>query len=67
MMTKPEAVKQQLRRPRRFRRQRGAEVMEFTLTFLPFLAMTFLLLDVAWAVFVKATLEYAVRAGVRSG
>jgi Flp pilus assembly protein TadG len=41
--------------------------MEFTLAFLPFLAMTFLLMDVAWAVFVKATLQYAVRAGVRTG
>ena len=51
----------------RSRRRRGAELMEFTLAFLPFLAMTFLLLDVAWAVFVKATLQYAVRAGVRTG
>src|SRR5215471_13739663 len=49
------------------RRCRGAEVIEFTLAFLPFLAMTFVLLDVAWAVFVKSTLQYAVRAGVRSG
>jgi hypothetical protein len=29
--------------------------------------MTFVLLDVCWAVFVKSTLECAVRAGVRSG
>lgn len=52
---------------RRRRRQKGADLMEFTLAFLPFLAMTFLLLDVAWGVFVKSTLQYAVRAGVRSG
>ena len=54
-------------RSRRFRRCAGAELMEFTLTLLPFLAMIFVLLDVSWAVFVKSTLEFAVRAGVRSG
>ena len=42
-------------------------MMEFTLTFLPFLMMTFVLLDIAWGVFVKSTLQYAVRAAVRSG
>jgi hypothetical protein len=55
-------------RPRsRSRRCRGAELIEFTLVFLPLLAMTTVLLDVAWAVFVKSTLQYAVHAGVRSG
>ncbi len=49
----------------RTRRRRGAEMLEFTLTLLPMLAMIFVLLDVAWAVFVKSTLQYAVRAGVR--
>lgn len=56
-----------MRRPGRYRRCRGAELLEFTFVFLPFLAMLLLLMDVAWAVFVKATLDYAVRAGVRSG
>jgi Flp pilus assembly protein TadG len=56
-----------IRESRSRRAKKGAELMEFTLTFLPFLAMVFLLLNVAWAVFVKATLEYAVRTGVRSG
>ena len=55
------------RRSRRHRRRAGAELLEFTLTFLPFLAMTFVLMDVAWGVFVKGTLQYAVRAGVREG
>jgi Flp pilus assembly protein TadG len=41
--------------------------MEFTLALLPFIAMTFMLFDVAWAVFVKSTLQYAVRTGVRNG
>jgi Flp pilus assembly protein TadG len=45
----------------------GAEVLEFTLSFLPLLVMVFYLLDVSWAIFVKSTLEYAVRAGVRQG
>jgi Flp pilus assembly protein TadG len=51
----------------RARRTRGAELLEFTFVFIPLLAMTFVLLDTAWAVFVKATLQYAVRAAVRTG
>jgi Flp pilus assembly protein TadG len=51
----------------RARRSRGAELIEFTLIFLPLLCLTFVLLDTAWAIFVKATLQYAVRAAVRSG
>ena len=54
-------------RPRRQRRRAGSELLEFTFSFLPFLAMTFVLLDVSWAVFVKSTLQYAVRAAVRTG
>ncbi|HUJ23379.1 MAG TPA: TadE/TadG family type IV pilus assembly protein [Bryobacteraceae bacterium] len=52
---------------RRAGRQSGAEVFEFTLAFLPFLAMLLVLLDTAWAVYVKSTLEQAVRIGVRTG
>jgi Flp pilus assembly protein TadG len=33
--------------------------------FVPFLALTFLVLDTGWAIFVKATLQTAVREGVR--
>ena len=51
----------------RRRRQRGAEIMEFTLVLLPFLAMLYLLFDASWAIFAKATLQYAVRTGVRQG
>jgi Flp pilus assembly protein TadG len=54
-------------RERRRRRRRGAEVLEFTFVFLPFLMMLFVLIDVAWCIFVRATLDYAVRAGVRTG
>src|ERR1035438_6546958 len=42
-------------------------MLEFTFAFLPLLVMTFVLLDVAWAVFAKSTLAYAVRAGLRVG
>jgi Flp pilus assembly protein TadG len=42
-------------------------MMEFTLVFLPFLAMATVLLDTCWAVFTKCTLQYAVRVGVRTG
>jgi Flp pilus assembly protein TadG len=45
----------------------GAEMLEFTLTFLPLIAMIFALLDIGWAVFAKSTLQYAVRVGVRRG
>jgi Flp pilus assembly protein TadG len=51
----------------RKRRQRGAEMMEFTLVFLPLLMMLLVLMDISWAVFAKSTLEYAVRTGVRTG
>jgi Flp pilus assembly protein TadG len=54
------------RRPRGFR-CRGAEPIEFTLVLLPFLAMITVLLDTSWAVYTKATLQRAVRIGVRTG
>ena len=51
----------------RRRRTRGAELLEFTLVLLPLFAMSFTLMDIAWAVFIKSTLQYSVRAAVRSG
>jgi len=45
----------------------GSELIEFTLAFLPMLAMVLFLLNVSWAIFVKSSLEYAVRAGLRYG
>jgi Flp pilus assembly protein TadG len=53
--------------PGRAGSRKGAETLEFTLAFLPLVAMMFLLVDSAWAIFVKSTLEYAVRQGVRYG
>ena len=39
--------------------------MEFTLLLIPVLAFMFILLDVAWAVYSQAVLQYAVAEGVR--
>jgi Flp pilus assembly protein TadG len=55
------------RRRSRFHRRKGAEMLEFTLAFLPMIIMVFVLMDIAWSMFVKSTMQYAVRAGVRKG
>lgn len=46
---------------------KGAEALEFTLVLLPLLAMILVLLDTAWAIYAKNSLQYAVRIGVRHG
>jgi len=51
----------------RRRRSSGSEVLEFTFAFLPLLAFTFVLVDTAWAVMAKATVQRAVRIAVRTG
>ncbi len=51
----------------RRRRTRGAETVEFTLNFLPMLAMIILVADTGWAIFAHAVLQQAVRFGVRTG
>jgi len=54
------------KRPRlRGKRQRGSEMLEFTLVLLPSLGFVFLILNVAWAVYSRSTLQYAVSQGVR--
>ena len=47
------------------RRSRGAELIEFTLVLMPMLGFTFLLLDLGWVIYKRATLQFAVREGVR--
>lgn len=47
------------------RRRRGVELIEFTLVLLPMLGFIFLLLDLGWAVYKRATLQFAVREGCR--
>ena len=49
----------------RKRRQRGSQIVEYTLAFLPMLMFIFLILNVAWAIYTRATLQYAVAQGVR--
>jgi len=46
-------------------RRRGSQFVEAGLILLPLLALMFLAIDAGWAVFVKATLQQAVREGTR--
>ena len=59
-------VNQKPKSPRSVR-QRGSEAIEFTFVMLPLFSMIFILLNIAWAVFAKSTLQRAVRIGVRDG
>jgi TadE-like protein len=45
--------------------RKGAEVVEFALIAIPLFAFLFLLIDVAWGVYARSTLQHAVREGVR--
>jgi Flp pilus assembly protein TadG len=45
--------------------QRGVEMIEFTLVLLPMLGFIFLLMDLGWAIYKRATLQFAVREGCR--
>jgi Flp pilus assembly protein TadG len=45
--------------------QRGSQLVEAGFMLVPFLALAFLVLDEGWAIFVKATLQTAVREGTR--
>jgi hypothetical protein len=47
--------------------RRGAETLEFALAIVPLMAILLVTVNIAWAVFAKATLQRAVRIGVRSG
>lgn len=49
------------------RRRKGVQLIEFTLVMVPLLSMIFVLVDTSWAVYAKATLQRAVREGVRTG
>jgi len=55
-----------VRRPRRGS-QRGSQMVEFTLVLFPLLAFVTVLVDIAWPTIAKATLQRAVREGVRTG
>jgi Flp pilus assembly protein TadG len=46
-------------------RRRGAEIIEVTFIVVPLFAITFLLLDLAMAVFLRSTFQHAARQGAR--
>lgn len=48
-------------------RTRGVELVEFSLTLLPFLALITALISICWGIFAKSALQYAVKVGVRQG
>jgi Flp pilus assembly protein TadG len=47
------------------RREKGSQLVEFSLVLLPMLALIFLTIDSAWMIFAKASLQFGVREGVR--
>src|SRR5664279_657467 len=47
------------------KRERGAELVEFSLVMIPMFGILFLTVDLAWMLFARATLQYAVREGAR--
>jgi Flp pilus assembly protein TadG len=55
------------RRSRQRSAERGAEMVEFNLVLIPMMMLIFLSVDIAWAIFAKASLQEAVREGVRFG
>lgn len=52
---------------RNAQRQRGSVLVEFSLVIVPFLAIMFLTMDLAWVLFGWASLQEGVREGVRFG
>jgi Flp pilus assembly protein TadG len=49
----------------RRKRQGGAEIVEFSLVMIPMFGILFLVIDLSWMLFARATLQFAVREGVR--
>ena len=45
----------------------GTEIVEFGLVIIPMLGLVFLIMNIAWVIFAKATIQEAVREGVRYG
>jgi len=60
-------LRMQCRRLTRRQRCGGQELVEFSLTFLPFLAIVTVFLSVTWGIFAKSALQYAVKTAVRQG
>ena len=47
--------------------EQGTEIVEFSLVLIPMLGLTFLIMNIGWVLFAKASLQEAVREGVRYG
>jgi len=45
--------------------EKGASIIEFGLIVIPLLGFIFLMMDVAWIIFARSTLQHAAREGVR--
>jgi len=56
-----------IKRTSRRRRSRGDELIEFAITFMPFLCLLTALISVSWGIFAKSVLQYAVKVAVRTG
>jgi len=50
---------------RLWKREGGSQIVEFALVIIPMFGMMFLLVDLSWMLFARATLQVAVREGVR--
>jgi Flp pilus assembly protein TadG len=50
---------------RRGKQEAGAELVEFSLVMIPMFGILFLVIDLSWMLFARATLQYAVREGAR--
>jgi Flp pilus assembly protein TadG len=47
------------------KKDHGSQVVEFSLVVIPLLGMIFLIVDLTWMLFARATMQFAVREGVR--
>src|SRR5579883_2246928 len=54
-------------RSHRRKRQGGSVILESAFVFVPFLAIVLGIIDISVAIFLKNTIQYAVREGVRYG
>lgn len=51
----------------RSKSRRGVEILEFAIVFIPFLVVFTVLMDITWAVFIKSSIQQAVRLAVDAG
>jgi hypothetical protein len=66
-LSKPNTIPLSIRHPfqRLLLAESGSTLVEFSFAFLPLIGLLLLTVDVGWAIFARATLQHAVREGVR--